>query len=177
MTLHANLCRTALPLDLQMSSAMVAALRDGWRPCNATVHGSHFHLHMSLVRRSMLCRQSHTCVQVECRGAAAPAGSAFARTVISHTRSVSAQRAGQRRYSSADGSLAASGQPHSHPQQQQRMLQCAIRAGFSAKIASAASAVAALLQHIQHLRWACTAAGHQRRMTKLLYGRTSTAES
>lgn len=165
---------------MQTSSDMVTALRDGWRPCNARVHGSHTHLHTSLARRSMLCRESLTCVQVECRAAAAPAGSAFARTAIartaiSHSRSLSAQRAGQRRYSSADGSLAASSQPHSHPQQQQHMLQGAIRAAFGTKIARAASAVAALLQYVQHLRWACTAVGHQRSTKKLLYGRTSTA--
>jgi hypothetical protein len=154
MITNAYHCRVALPLHMQTSSAMVGALRDGWRPCTAGVHGSHTHLHISLVRRSMLCRESHTCVQVNCRGAAAPAGSFFARSAISHSRSLSAQRAGQCRYSSADGSLTASSQPHSHLQQQQHMLQGGFRAGFGAKLVWAASAVAALLQYIQHLRWA-----------------------
>ena len=166
MTLNANHCRIALPSDMQTSSAMVAALRDGWRTCNAEVHRSHTHLHMSTAaRRSNLCSVPHTCVQIQCRDSAAAAGPPSARTAFSHFRSLSAQGAVQRRYSSADGSLAASSQSHAHSQQQQHMLQGDCRAGFGAKIARAASAVAALPQYIQHLRWACAATGDQKRTT------------
>ena len=171
---HQTLLHSAA-LDMQTSSDMVTALRDGWRPCNARVHGSHTHLHMSIARRSRLCKEPHRCVQVECRGAAVPAGPPFARTASSHSRSLSAQRAGLRRHSSANGSLAASSQPHPHMQQQQHMLQGDCRAGFGAEIARAASAVAAMLRYIQHLRWACIETGHQRRTaTTTTHGSSST---